>query len=127
MMLDLNPETVRFIIGKAHEFQTDGDNSFAEDAANPFEMQSLEFLRTSEDATSQEFSSVVNDLEPDQQQTLVALMWVGRGDFSIDEWDEAVSQARASWSLHTAEYLLSTPLLADYLEEGLELHGYEAE
>ena len=30
-------------------------------------------------------------------------------------------------SVSTADYLIATPLLADYLEEGLSLHGYEDE
>lgn len=127
-MFDLNPETVRFIISKAHEFQTDSDVSFVEDTPSPFDSEVLEFRGVNNDSTtSQEFGSIINDLEPDQQQTLVALMWVGRGDFSIDEWEDALLQARSSWTLHTAEYLLATPQLADYLEEGLDLHGYEEE
>lgn len=127
-MFDLNPETVRLIISKAHEFQTDDDVSFLEENLSPFESATLDFQNLNhESTTTQGFSSIINDLEPDQQQTLVALMWVGRGDFSIDEWDDAIAQARSSWTLHTAEYLLSTPLLADYLEEGLDLHGYEEE
>ena len=125
-MLDLNPETVRFIISKAHEFQTNDDVCFGEDTPSPFDAAILEFRGVNnESTTSQEFDSIINDLEPDQQQSLVALMWVGRGDFSVDEWEEALLQARSSWTLHTAEYLLATPQLADYLEEGLALHGYD--
>lgn len=127
-MLDINPETVRFIIGKAHEFQTDDGATLGEDVLSPFATELPDTPTGADDnPTTQEFNSIIGDLEPDQQQTVVALMWLGRGDFSLEEWEDAVSEARENWTLHTADYLLSTPLLADYLEEGLALHGYDAD
>jgi hypothetical protein len=51
---------------------------------------------------------------------LVALMWVGRGDYSLEEWDEALKFAEETWTERTAEYLVGTPLLADFLAEGLQ-------
>jgi hypothetical protein len=76
------------------------------------------------DPTYQEIKTTIDDLEPDQQVTLVALMWLGRGDYSSDEWEVAVETAQDSWNERTAEYLLGTPLLADYLSEGLDELGY---
>lgn len=67
-----------------------------------------------------EFASTVDSLEPEQQMMLVALMWVGRGDYGVDEWDEAMAEARAHWNERTAQYLIGTPQVADYLSEGLE-------
>ena len=52
--------------------------------------------------------------------TLVALMWVGRGDFSMDEWDDAFKEAEQNWNENTAEYLLGTPMLSDYLAEAID-------
>lgn len=72
------------------------------------------------DSTLQEFRSIVDDLEPDQQQEVVALLWVGRGDFDPEEWGAALEEARDDWTPETADYLISHPLLADYLREGLE-------
>ena len=60
-----------------------------------------------------------------QQVTLVALMWVGRGDYAVEEWDSAIENAQDSWNERTAEYLLGTPLVADYLSEGLDGLGYD--
>ncbi len=127
-MLEINSETVRFIISKTHEFQNNDGNSSGDDTRNPLESEILESpARSNETSVALEFRSVIDDLEPDQQQALVALMWLGRGDYSMEEWDEALEEARVSWTLHTADYLLSTPLLGDYLEEGLVLHGYESD
>ena len=59
--------------------------------------------------------------------TLVALMWVGRGDYSLEEWEEALQFAEETWTENTAEYLIGTPLLADYLAEGLQQFETEAD
>jgi hypothetical protein len=58
---------------------------------------------------------------------LVALAWLGRGTFSADEFDEAVATAFAERTNPTERYLLGIPLLADYLEEGLDKLGYSVE
>jgi hypothetical protein len=59
--------------------------------------------------------------------SLVALMWVGRGDYELEEWDEALKFAEETWTDHTAEYLVGTSLLADYLAEGLQQFETESE
>jgi hypothetical protein len=103
-------ETVRFIIDKAHEFQmlgADADDDSGEGA----------------DPTYAELKATINDLEPDQQISLVGLMWLGRGDYAAEEWHRALKDARDQWNARTAEYLIGTPLLADYLSEGLERLG----
>jgi hypothetical protein len=46
-------------------------------------------------------------------------MWVGRGDYGKGEWKEAQDQARSIPAPDRARYLIGTPLLSDYLEQGL--------
>lgn len=58
---------------------------------------------------------------------LLALMWLGRGDFSKEEWRDALDEAGRAHDEKTTEYLVGTPLLADYLEEGLLQLGYTIE
>lgn len=79
------------------------------------------------DPIFEEFRLAIEDLEPDQQVDLVALMWVGRDDFSAEDWDTAHAEAADRWTPRTAEYLLGTPLVADYLSEGLNAFGYSEE
>ncbi len=80
------------------------------------------------DSTFDEFKSLVSDLEPDQQQEIVALLWLGRGDYEGEEdWRPALEEAQRNWNTRTAEYLIAHPLLADHLREGLELLGYQLE
>jgi hypothetical protein len=121
-MLDLSTDIVRNIIDRAREFHGQEGVVFPEKASDTAEDWARQALANhADDLTYQEVRDLIRDLEPDQQISLVALMWLGRGDFTADEWDDAVEQARDQWNERTAEYLLATPLLADYLEEGLEM------
>jgi hypothetical protein len=119
-MLDLNPEIVCAIIAKAREFHAKEAVVIPEEPGESSGDWARQVLADHEgDLTLQELVATINGLEPDQQINLVALMWIGRGDFDASEWDDALQQARDMWTPHTAEYLLARPLVADFLEEGL--------
>lgn len=127
-MLDLNPETVQQIIDRAHEYQTQDAFRLPEDDEEvPLEEFAEEMGQEIEDPIYQELKAAIEDLEPDQQVSLVALMWLGRGDYTLDEWERALDRAGESWNTRTADYLIRTPLLADYLSDGLEQLRDEAE
>ncbi len=128
MALDLAPEKVAHVIIKAREYDAkvgawddspeDGDaeedpSAILEDYAN--------------DPTRAELAGFIERLNYDEQANLVALMWVGRGTYEKEEFDEAVDTARSERINATANYLLGIPLLADYLEEGLEKLGYSVD
>jgi len=126
-MIELNPDNVRFLIDKARQFQIGSDFDTAE---SPDGLEIGEWVEEAAadfagDETYQELVAVVEDLEPDQQICLVALMWLGRGDFDIEQWPEALERAREEYNARTASYLATTPLLPDYLTEALALHGYD--
>jgi hypothetical protein len=123
--LDINPETVCFIIDRAHGLNTQEQVLTAEDTIYGGDDWDLQIpANPSDDLTYMELKSTITDLEPDQQTVLVALMWLGRGVYDVEEWESALSEARDSWNNRTAEYLIGTPLVADYLTEGLSLLGY---
>ncbi len=119
--LELNRETVLFIIDKAHEFHVKEGVTIPEESLSPSDDWGRQALAAhGNDPGVEELHNTIDDLEPDQQVILVALMWVGRGDYALEEWDDALSQARDSWNKRTADYLIGTPMLADYLAEGLD-------
>jgi hypothetical protein len=122
-MLDLNPETVEHIIDRAHQYQTRDEMREEADEDDSPDLDALgdEDLQSTEDPVYVELREAIDDLEPDQQVSLVALMWLGRGDFSVDDWDQALARAGEEWNERTGDYLVRTPLLADYLTEGLEM------
>ena len=53
------------------------------------------------------------------------MMWLGRGDYELEEWKTALEVAHERHNERTAEYLIETPLVADYLEEGVSQLGYQ--
>ncbi|MEM1130915.1 MAG: DUF3775 domain-containing protein [Pseudomonadota bacterium] len=65
----------------------------------------------------------IEGLTEEEQLELVAIMWIGRESFEAAEFDEAIATARAERTTPTADYLVNAPLLADYLENGLEKLG----
>ncbi len=124
-MLNIGSDTVCRLIDLAREFHAQEEVSIPEEPANPSGDWAVQMLAShADDASLQEFKAIIEDLEPDQQQEIVALLWLGREDYSKGEWRDALEQAADSWNLETAEYLIAHPLLADYLEKGLDLFGY---
>ena len=127
-MLNINPDTVCFLILRARVFHSQEGVVFPEITDSPSDDWALQALAAhSGDNVFQEFKSTIDDLEPDQQQEVVALMWLGRDEFSVDEWEAAREEARNSWTESTAEYLIGHPQLSDYLLEGLDLLGYSCD
>ena len=76
---------------------------------------------------AQEIRAFVNALDEDQQIDLVALAWVGRGDYAVNEWTDAREQAAAAHNNRTADYLLGLPLLSEFLEDALTECGRSCE
>lgn len=127
-MLNTNPENVCQLIQLSRQFHGQEAVVIPDTGPAPDSDWGVQILAGhAEDPTLQEFQALMNDLEPDQQQEVVALLWLGRGDYTLEEWDDALAYAQESWNRQTADYLLSHPLLADYLSEGLDQHGYRCE
>jgi hypothetical protein len=119
-MLELNTDTVCYIIAKAREFDVKVDVENPDDGSDSLDHDASAILEAyADDPTFDELKQVIDDLNIDEQCQLVALTWVGRTDFSALEWDDALEAARDAHTDHTALYLIGIPLLADYLEEGL--------
>lgn len=127
-MLDVNPETVCRLIVLAREFHVQEEVVIPDEPARPGDDWPTQVLAAhASDATLDEFRSIVADLEPDQQQQVVGLLWLGRGDYDLEDWGEALAYAAEAWNEATADYLIAHPLLADYLTEGLDLHGHRCD
>lgn len=73
-----------------------------------------------------ELRAFIERLSDEEQVSLVALMWIGRGTFEPEELNEAIQTAAEEATTPTADYLLGTPHLSDHLENGLEALGLSA-
>ena len=111
--LSISPAKVCFFIAKA--VVTDpGSSSNAADEAM------LSVLEDHpDDPTFLELVSFISALTEDEQIDLVTLTWLGRGDGTIDDWEDLRAEAARAHNERTASYLLGKPMLADHLEEGL--------
>ncbi len=121
-MLGINPEKVRHIITEARMFDVKEDVSDPDSGSNASDDMMADVLEDlPDDATYEELAAYIRGLDEDEQIELVALAWLGRGTYALEEWDEAIAEARRVHNNRTAEYLFSLPMLGDYLEEGLTL------
>lgn len=124
-MLQVNPDTVCRLIELAQSFHAREPVSIPDEGSNSVDDWSQSMLSDHQDNSSYaEFESIIKDLDPDHQYEIVALLWIGRGDYTLEEWEGVVQQAKDEWSPETASYLIDHPLLAEQLREGLEMHGY---
>lgn len=72
------------------------------------------------DSVEAEIEAALDDLAEDQRAEVLALAWIGNGTFDISDWDEAVSEAANPDSDPILEQLMDMPMLAAYLDAGLE-------
>ncbi len=120
-MLEVDRGTLEFIMDKSREFHAKESVSIPETPLSPADDWAAQVLADHvDDDTYSELVATIDDLDPDQQASIVALMWTGRGDYGADEWAMALADALAAHNERTAQYLIATPLLADYLREGLD-------
>ena len=118
-------KTVCYIVFKAREFDAKVPDSDPDSGSNPADDKSADVLEEHEDdPVLEELTSLISELSVDEQVDLVALMWLGRGDYTAADWAEVRAEAADAHNDRTTEYLLGSPLLADYLSDGLSLLDY---
>jgi hypothetical protein len=124
--LTISPEKAFFIIVKAREFDEQVAQSDPDSGSNPTDDRAVDVLEEKADNPAlQELQAAFRGLNVDERLDLIALTWFGRGDFST--FAEARQEADGMREKHIARYLLGTPQLGDYLEEGLSQLGYSLE
>jgi hypothetical protein len=123
--LTISAEKAFFIIVKAREFDEKVAPSDPGSGSNPSDDKEVDVLEAGDDATLQELAAALTGLNEDEQLDLVGLMWLGRGDSGT--FAEARQQAADMTDKHIPRYLIGTPQLGDYLEEGLATLGISLE
>lgn len=125
--LTISPATVAWIILKAREFDMKDPASVDSDEDDGHNVLGVLEDRA-DDPTQDELRNWIMDLDDDSQAELVAIMWLGRGDDEdASTFPGLVEEARGrqAHGRRTVQYLLGTPRLGDYLEEGLEKLGVD--
>lgn len=128
--LTLSADTIRLLAQKARAVATSLDDSFEDghegdvefDADTLDEGHNHDGLaeEESDDLSDEELRELIEDFNVDEAAELVAIAWIGRGDFEAEDFAQAVDEARERAAGSTATYLLGLPMLADHLEAGLD-------
>ena len=122
--LSISAEKVGFLIEKAREFDVKEGATDPESGSNGADDGMTDVLTDDgNDPVRREIVGFIAAMTEDEQVDLVALMRLGRGDGSIEEWDDLRRQALDGRNGRTASYLLGEPLLSDFLAEGLGEFG----
>jgi hypothetical protein len=122
--LGISLDKLTYIIELAREYDVKEGDSDPNSGSNPVDDFDADILEDQPgDPTAEELADAIRGLNEDEQIRLVALAWLGRGTYDIDEWPDAVRTARDERNPRTAEYLMGLPLLGDYLADGLALFG----
>ena len=72
------------------------------------------------DGRRREMIEFVAGLNVEEQVDLLALIWLGRGDYELDEWDAALAEAEARIAARDPDYMIGDAALPEYLGDGLE-------
>ncbi len=122
--LSISPEKVGFLIVKAREFDVKEAVSDPDAGSNGSDDNMIDVLEDDgNDPVVREIAGFIAAMSEDEQVDLVALMRLGRGDGTLDDWDEIRAEAARNHNGHTARYLLGEPLLGDLLAVGLDEFG----
>ena len=130
--LAISPEKVAFIIEKAREFDVKEAESDPDSGSNPTDDDMIDVLEDDgSDPVGRELAGFIRALNEDEQTDLVALMWLGRGEGGLEEWDDLRARAVDARSEYanprreTVHYLLGEPMLGDFLADGLDAFGMD--
>jgi hypothetical protein len=129
-MLGIAVEKVAYIHAKAREFDVKvaAQDVGPADRPEPDDSDYRDILEDyGNDPTTAELRGAIDGLNEEEKINLVALFWLGRGDYIADEWADALAQARDRYNSRTSDYLTGSPMLSDYLEEGMIKLGFSAE
>jgi hypothetical protein len=127
-MPEINPGKVCFIIQMARD-RLSMEPGIGPDASNPTDDGERSMLSSAAGSFRRELVEYIRDLDVDETAALLALAWIGRGDYEADDWESAVKAAseRGGSEAPVWRYLLEVPLLPDYLEDALSAFGRSCE
>ena len=130
--LAISAEKVAFVIEMAREFDVKEGEVDPDSGSNPTDDNNIDVLEDGGgDPVASELGSFIRAMNEDEQIDLVTLMWLGRGDGTVEEWDDLRARAvdargeYANPRRETVRYLLGEPMLGDLLAAGLDELGVD--
>jgi hypothetical protein len=114
-------EAAREVAGKVPS--TAGDRTTTGDDSELVTIEEPEGDGEDEDARRREMVEFIAGLNVEEQTDLLALIWLGRGDYEFEEWDDALTEAEARIAARDPDYMIGDAALPEYLGGGLEAFG----
>ena len=114
-------EAARELAGKVPS--TAGDRTTTGDDSKLVTIEGPEGIGEDQDARRRETIEFIAGLNVDEQTDLLALIWLGRGDYGIEEWDDALTEAEARIAARDPDYMIGDAALPEYLGDALEAFG----
>lgn len=124
--LGISLETVATVVDHARAVQiseeTDPGTLADEDA------EERTPIEESDELTEETLVEFIDGLNDDEQAALIALAWIGRGDYDTEEWGEAIRlAAERNENGGAGEYLIGMELVGDLIAEGVAAFGLSIE
>src|SRR5215469_2573491 len=98
-ILTIPLEKLAYIIEKAREFDAEVPSD-VDEGSNAVDDDERQIL-----LDTQELRATIDDLNIDEREELLALVWLGRGDYDAENWPEASRQARQTRTSTETAYL----------------------
>ena len=122
--LAISTDKVTFLIEKARQFDVKEAATDPDSGSNGADDDMIDVLEDNgTDPVVKEIGGFISAMSEDEQIDFVALMRLGRGDGTIEEWNELRREAADGHNGRTTSYLLGEPMLGDLLAEGLAAFG----
>jgi len=113
-------DKLAYIVVKAREFDALVEPEGLEEGSNPSDDLEVGVLEDTPDNPARvELLAALEGLDDDEIVEILALVWLGRGDYDAGGWREALAATREAHDARAVRYLLETPNLGDLLEQGL--------
>lgn len=132
--LTIDPDVAYRIAELAQTYQAEGimpvedddaiDDDPGDDPIPDFEAIADEAEEPQEDVLDDELEGLIRGLNVDAKHDLLALIWVGRGDYDASDWAAARKAAREAEPFDVTDYLEDLEGGSDYIETALEALGY---
>ena len=119
-MLTTSRGKLAYIVVKAREFDAQVATEGLEEGSNAADDLAVGILEdTPDNPTQGELIGALENLNEDEMNEVLELVWIGHGDFTGQEWPQARAAARQAHDERAVSYLLQTPNVGDLLEQGL--------
>jgi hypothetical protein len=126
--LGISLEVVATVVDLARALQETEESALGPTDDDEDPLDDLDEDEDDDEITEETFTDFIGELNEEQQATLIALAWVGRGDYDAEDWDEALKLAfERNAKGDAGAYLAGMEGVGDLISEGVAAFGLSVE